>query len=85
MARRCFDMPQSQPLIVIPRSAFVGGVNSNQVFVAENNATARLHTVTAGRIVGDEVEILDGLQEGDIVITSGQVNLTDGTKIEVIK
>ncbi len=80
-----FAMPKSQPLVVIPRSAFVGGVNSNQVFVAENNNTARLHTVTAGRIIGDKVEILNGLQEGDIVITSGQVNLADGSRIEVIR
>ncbi len=80
-----FAMPESQSIIAIPRPSFIGGVNSNQVFVAENNATARLHTVTSGRIVGDQVEILNGLKEGDLVITSGQVNLTDGSKIEVIK
>ncbi len=80
-----FAMPKSQALVVIPRSAFVGSVSSNQVFVAENNSTARLHTVTAGRIVGDKVEVLNGLKEGDIVITSGQVNLTDGTTISIIK
>ena len=78
-----FTMPKAQSLIVIPRSAFVGGVGSNEVFVAENN-TARLHKVVAGRIVGDKVEVLNGLNEGDLVISSGQVNLTDDSKIQVI-
>ena len=80
-----FAGAKSQSLVVIPRAAFVGGVSSNQVFVAENNGTARLHKVTAGRIVANKVEVLNGLEEGDIVITSGQVNLTDGTKISVVK
>ena len=80
-----FAQPKAQSLIAIPRSAFVGGVNSNEVFVAENNTTARLRKVTAGRIVGDQVEILNGLQPGEFVINSGQVNLADGSKITVIK
>jgi hypothetical protein len=37
----------------------VGSVSGNQVFVAENGI-ARLKTVTAGRILGDKVEILNG-------------------------
>ena len=80
-----FAQPKAQSLIAIPRSAFVGGVGNNQVFIAENNNTARLKTVTAGRVIGDQVEILNGLNEGDYVITSGQVNLTEGSKIEVIR
>ncbi len=80
-----FAQPNAQSLIVIPRTAFVGSVSSNEVFVAESNTRARLRKVTAGRIVGDQVEVLDGLQEGEYVITSGQVNLTDGSKITVIQ
>ncbi len=75
----------AQSLIAVPRSAFVGGVNSNQVFIAEGNNTARLKKVTAGRVIGNQVEVLDGLAEGDHIITSGQVNLTDGSKIQIIQ
>ncbi|MCW2118236.1 efflux RND transporter periplasmic adaptor subunit [Flavobacterium sp. 7A] len=75
---------QTQSLKVVPRNAFVGSVNSNQVFVAVNGI-AKLKKVTAGRILGDQVEILDGLSDGEIVITTGQINLQDGNAIEVIK
>jgi hypothetical protein len=59
-------------------------VSNNQVFVNENGI-AVLKKVTAGRIIGDKVEILNGLTNGDKVITTGQINLTNGSKIEVIK
>ena len=62
----------------------MGSVSSNQIFVIENG-TAKLKTVTAGRILGDKVEILNGLNDGETVIVTGQINLQDGTKVEVIK
>ncbi len=75
---------QQKPLRVIPRNAFVGSVNSNQVFTVKDSV-AKLTKIVAGRIFGDKVEVLDGLQDGEIVVTSGQINLTDGTKIAPIK
>ena len=68
----------------IPRAAFVGSVSSNQVFVVNNNL-ATLKTIVAGRIFGDKVEILDGLNDGDVVVTSGQINLSDNTKVNIVK
>jgi len=75
---------QNQSILVVPRTAFVGSVSSNQVFVVENE-TAKLKTVSAGRILGDKVEILSGLINNDIVIVTGQINLQEGSKIEIIK
>jgi RND family efflux transporter MFP subunit len=79
-----FGSKQKQNLKVVPRNAFVGSVSSNQVFVVENNV-AKLKTVTAGRILGDQVEIVSGLSDGDIVIITGQINLQDGNTVEIIK
>ena len=75
---------QKQALKIVPRNAFVGSVSSNQIFVIENG-TAKLKKVTAGRILGDKVEILNGLEDGEQVIVTGQINLQDGSKVEVIK
>lgn len=81
-ATAIFDLPEQQPTIVIPRGAFVGSVSSNEIFVLQNGNTARLRKVTAGRILGEQVEIIDGLKEGETVITSGQINLVDGTEVK---
>ncbi|TDE05066.1 efflux RND transporter periplasmic adaptor subunit [Flavobacterium hiemivividum] len=75
---------QKQSMMIVSRNAFIGSVSSNQVFVAENGV-AKLKTVTAGRILGDKVEIIDGLSDNEIVIVTGQINLTDGTKVDFIK
>ena len=68
----------------IPRTAFVGSVSSNQVFVV-NNDVVTLKKIVAGRIFGDKVEILDGLNDGDVVVTSGQINLNNNTKVSIVK
>lgn len=78
-----FDFPQQQAIVLIPRAAFVGSVNSNELFVVRNNK-AELIRVTSGRVLGNQVEILKGIQEGDQVITSGQINLTTGTAVTII-
>lgn len=77
-----FKFPQQDPAILIPRGAFVGGVNSNQVYMLSADTTASVRQVVAGRIFGEEVEILRGLEEGETVITSGQINLVDGAKVQ---
>ncbi|MFP9097701.1 efflux RND transporter periplasmic adaptor subunit [Flavobacterium sp. RHBU_24] len=71
-------------VLTIPRNAFVGGVGNNQVFVVRGDSV-KMEKVIAGRIFGDNVEVLKGLSAGETVVTSGQINLTDGSKVEVIK
>lgn len=78
------DDAATKALAVIPSSAFVNGVSSNTVFVVENGI-AKLTKVVSGRVIGDEVEILSGLKQGAEVVTSGQINLTDGAKVRVVK
>lgn len=80
-----FSFPQQQPVILIPRGAFVGSVSNNQVFVADANNKVQLRTVISGRIAGEQVEVVSGLQEGEQVVVSGQINLADGSTIAIIK
>jgi RND family efflux transporter MFP subunit len=80
-----FNMENAAPVITVPRSAFVGSVSSNQIFIVDKGNIARLRNVVAGRVLGDKVEILQGLNEGETVITSGQINLTDGSKVAPLK
>jgi membrane fusion protein (multidrug efflux system) len=79
-----FGSKQKQQLKVVPRNAFVGSVSSNEVFVVENGI-AKLKKVTSGRIIGEQVEIVNGLADGETVIVTGQINLQDGNTVEIIK
>ncbi|SNR23831.1 efflux RND transporter periplasmic adaptor subunit [Flavobacterium sp. ov086] len=75
---------QKQHLMVVPRNAFVGSVSSNEIFVVKDGV-AKLRKVTAGRILGDQVEIINGLTDGETVVITGQINLQDGNTVEIIK
>lgn len=81
-----FQFPKQAPAILVPRTSFVGSVSSNEVYVLNKTKnTAETRKVVTGRILGDSVEILEGLKEGETVITSGQINLTEGTAVTIIK
>lgn len=75
---------ETQNMLTVPAEAFVNGVSSGQLFVVENG-TAKLVKVTIGKIYGDKVQILSGLNDGQQVITSGQINLDNGSKINIVK
>jgi membrane fusion protein (multidrug efflux system) len=77
-----FDSGKSATLLALPREAIVGSVRDAKVFVVENGV-AQLKPVRLGVIYGDFVAVLDGLREGDIVVVAGQINLEDGTKVDV--
>ena len=78
-----FGSNDSLRTLVIPRAAFVGSVSSHEVFLVKGGK-AVLTTVMPGRIAGDNIEVISGLKQGDVVVTSGQVNLVDGSPIQII-
>lgn len=71
-------------VLTIPRTAFVGSVSTNKVF-AIKNGKAELKEIVSGRNFGEYIEVISGLSNGDQVVVSGQINLTDQTPVEVIK
>ncbi len=81
-----FNFPKQAPSILIPRTSFVGSVSSNQVFIYDkSNNTSKIRKVVTGRILGDNVEVMEGLNEGESVIISGQINLAEGTAVSIVK
>ena len=70
--------------LVVPRTAFVGNVSSNKIFVVDAGK-AKLKEVVVGKTYGDKIEIVSGVKNGEKVITSGQINLFDQTPISIIQ
>ncbi|KFF24344.1 efflux RND transporter periplasmic adaptor subunit [Chryseobacterium vrystaatense] len=75
---------ETQNMLTVPAEAFVNGVSSGQLFIV-SNGTAKLIKVQTGKVYGDKVQILSGLNGGEQVITSGQINLDNGSKINIVK
>src|SRR5690606_19213597 len=64
-----FGDSQQTNVLVIPRTAFVGSVSSNQVFI-HKDGKAVLTKVVSGRTFGAYIEVISGLEKGAQVITS---------------
>lgn len=72
-----------KPVKVISRNAFTEGLGKSDVFVVKNNRV-HLQKIQTGRSFDNQVEILRGLKVGDVVVTSGQINLEDQSAIQII-
>jgi RND family efflux transporter MFP subunit len=70
--------------LAIPVSALLGSAKGAKVFVANGNQ-AELRNITTGIVTSNKVQVLDGLQPGEQVIISGQLNLENGTAITINK
>lgn len=72
--------------VTVPDAAVVKQQGSGQrsVFVVNGDGTVSLRIVTLGRHFGTSYEILDGLQEGEVVVTKGQASLKNGSAVQVM-
>ncbi len=68
--------------IRIPAAAVIQRGQMELVFVVANG-DAQLRIVKTGTRVGDEVEVVSGLDSGEQVVTEGAVALTDGQPVTV--
>ena len=70
--------------IVIPRECIVGSIKNATLYVIKDNV-AKLRPVVTGKEIGTEIEILDGLQEGEQIVANGQNNLSDNAPVIIRK
>ena len=73
-------------VLTVPRSAVINTGERRVVFVDMGSGRLMPHDVTVGRIAGDFVEVISGLEAGQRVVTSAQFLLESESNIgEVMK
>lgn len=70
--------------LIIPRQAILSEDGRTSTYVVQDSI-AVLKRLTTGFTNGIYIEVLDGLSEGEQVVTVGQASLRDSSKIEVIR
>lgn len=68
--------------LVVPTEAIVPNINKQNIFVYKSGF-ARLMPVETGIRTDSEIQIVNGLQRGDTIITSGILQLRDSIKVEL--
>jgi RND family efflux transporter MFP subunit len=81
--RIAFTSITATDALAIPRVALVGSVKNAEVFVIRNGI-AYLQQIVVGKQTNEYLEVMNGLREGDTVVTSGQNNLVDKTRVLIV-
>jgi RND family efflux transporter MFP subunit len=76
-------IPRKSPALLIPAPAIIFNQNGMQVAVVKNGV-ARLRELAITTDYGTEVEVNQGVDDGDQVILQPPVDLTDGEKVEIL-
>src|SRR5467141_1495506 len=76
-------IPRKSPALIVPASTIIFNQNGMQVAVVENGV-AHLHKIAIATDYGTEVQVSEGVKNGDKVILQPPVNLADGDKVQII-
>jgi membrane fusion protein, multidrug efflux system len=80
------DVGQPERHITLPQTAVTYNPYGSTLYLVEQQGaarTARQTFVTTGATRGDQVAVLSGVKEGDVVITAGQMKLRNGSPVLV--
>jgi multidrug efflux system membrane fusion protein len=69
-------------VVLVPSEAVQNGQNGQFIYVVKPDQTAELRPVTAKRTL-DGQTVVEGIQAKEVVVTDGQLRLTDGAKVQV--
>jgi membrane fusion protein, multidrug efflux system len=69
--------------LAVPRSAVVDRGQLEGVYVLNSQGIVEYRLVKTGKTLGDRVEILSGLSDGERIATSQLDRLSDGARVEV--
>jgi RND family efflux transporter MFP subunit len=73
----------AEEAVVVPDAAIVTTPRGHKVVYVVRDAKAALRKVTIGLQQGNHVQITDGVQAGERVVTAGNLNLKDGASVQL--
>ena len=82
-ARALLPTDKNERVLLVPAKAVTYLFGANKTYVVRNGATVEAREVKIGDRIDNDVEILDGLQEGDLVATSQLGRLDTGVRVSV--
>jgi membrane fusion protein, multidrug efflux system len=80
------DVGAPQRHITLPQTAIAYNPYGSTVFLVEQQGAARTVRqtfVTTGATRGDQVAVLSGVKPGDVVVTTGQMKLHNGSSVTI--
>ncbi len=76
--------PRTNPPLLVPGDALIVRADGTQVAVVRSDHTVHLQKIEVGRDYGDNLEVISGLQLGDMVIANPGDAVLEGVKVEPV-
>ena len=83
LARATFTKNVDQDQIVIPRHTVLERDQGRVVYVFEDGKAFR-RNITIGLSQQDQVQVVQGLNKGELIVVEGHTKLTDGEEVNVV-
>jgi RND family efflux transporter MFP subunit len=80
MFGRAYFARGEKPALVIPRDSLVSRGQLRGIYVVDDAGLMRWRVVTLGKSTGEQVELLSGLNDGDVVVLNPGSQELDGKK-----
>ncbi|MDW7694552.1 efflux RND transporter periplasmic adaptor subunit [Flammeovirgaceae bacterium SG7u.111] len=78
-----FSKELNETVLAIPRQALMESISQPSVYVVKKDEQVEERKVEIGKEINGNIEILKGLKQGEVVVTTGHINLKDGTKVRI--
>ena len=76
--------PRANPPVLLPGDALIVRADGTEVAVVRPDHTIHLQRIQVGRDYGDKLEIVSGLQSGDLVIANPSDTIHEGVKVDPV-
>jgi membrane fusion protein (multidrug efflux system) len=86
-ARVATLLPVEEDVLTVPRQAIAFNTYGDAVFVVreeEGKTLVERRQVRTGAVRGEQIAVLEGLVDGDRVVSSGQVKLSNGQEVRIV-
>ena len=71
--------------VTVPTEAIVYGNGVNAVWIVDNEGKAKRKIVQLGVQTKNDIQITEGISEGDVVMIEGQNRMNDGDKVLIVE
>ena len=76
--------PRANPPVLLPGDALIVRADGTEVALVRPDHTIHLQRIQVGRDYGDRLEIISGLQPGDLVIANPSDTIHEGVKVDPV-
>lgn len=84
-AKAAFTFNANRQGLTLPRKTIAGSLQDPKIFIVVQDSLAALRSITLGAVYGDKVEVIGGIEPSDRVVLTGQLNLSDGARVQVVR